>query len=276
MENNRKLFWTRALIGGLCGLALMFLFAFWIELASAQIRGTFHFPVLVTHSAQHLFGSYPLAVAVQSLLCFALGSMVGIATLPFDEDGRKLVRNSLIHFAGTAFFYSLLLVLCLGLPVWSLPVWLGILAALYVVIWLGRYVGWYVEVCQIRVKLGLDPGPSVLKWKETLPYLPFLVLLCIGLPLLARLLDPADVPVFSQLVVPFLVLPAGSFAAGMSLGKRQGFCPLYPVLTFVLYLPIVCLLLNASDVFYGFPIGGLALAGNYAGSLKHWAKQRSM
>lgn len=276
MDGNRKKLLLRALIGGLCGLALMFLFAFWIELASAQIRGQFHFPVLVTHGAQNFFGSYPLALAVQSLLCFALGSMVGIATLPFDEDGRKLVRNSLLHFAGTALFYSLLWVLCLGLPVWSLPVWLGILAALYVVIWLGRYVGWYVEVCQIRAKLGLDPGPSILKWKETLPYLPFLVLLCIGLPLLARLLDPADVPVFSELVVPFLVLPAGSFAAGMSLGKRQGFCPLYPVLAFVLYLPIACLLSNAADVFYGLPIGVTALVGNYAGSLKHWAKQRGM
>lgn len=276
MDGNRKKLLLRALIGGLCGLALMFLFAFWIELASAQIRGKIHFPVLVTHGAQNFFGSYPLALAVQSLLCFALGSMVGIATLPFDEDGRKLVRNSLLHFAGTALFYSLLWVLCLGLPVWSLPVWLGILAALYVVIWLGRYVGWYVEVCQIRAKLGLDPGPSILKWKETLPYLPFLVLLCIGLPLLARLLDPADVPVFSELVVPFLVLPAGSFAAGMSLGKRQGFCPLYPVLAFVLYLPIACLLSNAADVFYGLPIGVTALVGNYAGSLKHWAKQRGM
>ena len=276
MDENRKNLLLRALIGGFCGLALMFLCAFWIELAGAQIRGQFHFPVLVGHEAEKRFGSYLLAVAIQSVLCFSLGSMIGISTLPFDEDGRKLVLNSLLHFLGTGTLYSLLLVLCLGLPVRSLPVWLGMLLALYLVIWLGRYVGWYVEVCQIRAKLGLDPGPSVLKWKETLPYLPFLLFLCIGIPLLARLLDPADVPVFSQLVVPFLVLPAGSFAAGMSLGKRQGFCPLYPVLAFVLYLPIACLLLNASAVFYGFPIGVTALVGNYAGSLKHWAKQRGM
>ena len=276
MEKNRKILLLRALIGGLCGVALMLFTALGLELISASIRGIFHAPVLVTHDAQNFFGSYLLAVAAQSLLCFALGAMVGISTLPFDEDGRKLVLNSLLHFVGTAVFYSLLWVLCLGLPVGSLPVWLGILVAVYLVIWLGRYVGWYVEVCRIRAKLGLDPGPSILKWRETLPYLPFLMLLCIGFPLLAQLLDPADVPVLSQLVFPFLILPVGSFAAGMSLGKRRGFCPLYPVLAFVLYLPSACFLLTASDVFHGLPIGVAALVGNYSGSLRLWAKQRRM
>ena len=88
----------RFLLGGLCGLAVMFLFAFYLELAGAQLRGQLHFPVLVTHGAQKQFGSYPLAVLVQSVLCFGLGGMAGIATLPFDEDGRKLVLNSLLHF----------------------------------------------------------------------------------------------------------------------------------------------------------------------------------
>lgn len=267
MDGTRKKLLLRALIGGLCGLMLMFLCAFWIELAGAQLRGQFHFPVLVSHSAQNLFGSYPLAVAAQSVLCFGLGIMVGIATMPFDEDGRKLVLDSLLHFGVTALLASLLLVLCLGLPVWSLPVWLGMLAALYLIIWLGRYVGWYVEVCQIRAKLGLESGPSTLKWNETLPYLPFLVLLCIGLPLLARLLDPADVPVLSGLLLPYLLLPAGGFFSGMSLGKRQGFCPLYPALAFLLYLPMVFLLFNSSALFHCFVAAGAALAGNGTGTL---------
>lgn len=267
MEENRKKLLTRALVGGICGLGLMFLCAFWIELAGAQIRGQFHCPVLVSHGAVEFFGSYPLAAATQALLCFALGSMVGISTLPFDENGRKLVINSLMHFLGTGTFYSLLLVLCLGLPAWSLPVWLGMLAVLYLVIWLGRYVGWYVEASQIRVKLGLDPGPSILKWRETLFYLPFLMLLCIGLPLLAKFLDPADVPVLSDLLLPYLILPAGSFFSGMSLGKRQGVCPIYPVLVFLLSLVTGLLLQPSAAVGRSLAYAVTALVGGMAGML---------
>lgn len=266
----------RFLLGGLCGVGLMFLTALYLEWCAASLRGVFHFPVLVSHGAEARFGSYLLAVLVQSALCFGLGGMAGLATMPFDEDGRKLLLNSLLHFAVTALLFSLLLVLCFGLPVWSLVVWAGMLLAVYLVIWLARYVGWYVEVAQIRAKLGLDPGPSPMKWKETLPYLPFLLLLCVGLPLLARLLDPADIPVLSGLLLPYLLLPAGAFSAGMSLGKRQGFCPLLPVLAFVLYLPMVFLLFNSSAMFHCFVAGGFALAGNTVGGVKRWNKQRRM
>lgn len=262
MKSERK----RFLIGGLCGVSVMFLCALYLEFVGAQLRGTFHIPVLVTHGAEVRFGSYLLAVVVQASLCFGLGGMIGLATMPFDEDGRKLLVNSLLHFSVTALLFSLLLVLCFGLPVWSLVVWVGMLLSLYLVIWLGRYVGWYVEVAQIRSKLGLAPGPSVLNWRETLLYLPFLLLLCVGLPLLARLLDPTDVPVLSGILLPYLLLPAGGFFSGFSLGKRQGLCPLYPVLAFVLYLPIVFLLFNSSAMFHCFVAAGFTLAGNLFGT----------
>lgn len=257
----------RFLIGGLCGVALMFLFAFYHESVAAQLRGQYHFPIFVTHGAEKRFGSYLLAVVVQSALCFGLGGMVSLATMPFDEDGRKLLVNSLLHFSVTALLFSLLLVLCLGLPAWSLVVWVGMLLALYLVIWLGRYVGWYAEVSQIRSKLGLAPGPSLLNWRETLLYLPFLTLLCVVLPLLCRLLDPADVPVLSGILLPYLLLPAGGFSSGFSLGKRHGSCLLYPVLAFALYLPMVFLLYNSSALFHCFVVSGFALAGNLFGTL---------
>lgn len=31
------------------------------------------------------------------------------------------------------------------------------------------------------------------------------------------------------LLYPYLLLPVGAFCSALSLGKRQGFCPLYPV-----------------------------------------------
>lgn len=76
---------------------------------------------------------------------------------------------------------------------------------------------------------GPGPGPSLFHWRETLPYVPFAALLCLLLPFVLRLCDASDVPVLSGLLYPYLLLPVGAFCSALSLGKRQGFCPLYPV-----------------------------------------------
>lgn len=258
----------RFLIGGLCGLAVLVLAATFMEVLSASVRGTFHWPTLVGHGAQARFGSFALALLVQCALLFALGGMAGIATLPFAEDGKTLLKNSVLHFCITAVFYSLLLVFCFDLIPTLLPGWIFCLLAVYLVIWLGRLVGWYLELLDIREKLGLSTAPSFLNWRQTLPYLPFLLFLCLLLPFLARLCDPIDVPVTSGLLHPFLLLPTGCFAAGFSLGKRQGFCPLYPLFAFLLCIPPVFLLYNSSAMFHCFIAAGAALLGNGFGALK--------
>jgi len=258
----------RFFIGGVCGVAGMLLCALLMECLAAGVRGVFHVPVLVGHGAQERFGSYGLAVLVQSVLMFALGGMAGIATLPFAEDGKTLVKHSVLHFAVTALLFSLLMVLCFDLLSGLLPGWLLCLLAVYLVIWLGRYVGWYAELLELRDQLGLVPPPSPLKWRQTLPYIPFLLVLCLGLPFLARLCDPRDFPVVSGLLHPYLLLPVGSFAAGFSLGKRQGMCPLYPVFAFVLCIPAVFLLYNSSAMFHCFIAAGASLFGTLLGALK--------
>ena len=143
---------------------------------------------------------------------------------------------------------------------------------LYALIWLGRWIGWYMEVVQLRTLLGLEPGPSPLKWRETLPYLPFVLLLCDGLPLVLRWLDAPDVPVLSGLILPYLLLPVAGFSSGLSLGKRQGVCPLYPVACFVCYLPMVYLLFNYTALFHCFMVAVPALAGNVLG----WMYRRAV
>jgi len=208
------------------------------------------------------------------LLCTALGAAVGVSTLPFADDGKSLVLHSAAHFAVTAVLFLLLLV-----QFWSWENWEGLLllesmlALLYVLIWLGRWIGWYVEVMQLRTLLGLDAGPSPLKWRETLPYLPFVLLLCGVLPVLLRWVERAvgggviDVPALSGLILPYVLLPVGGFCSGLSLGKRQGVCPLYPVALFLCYLPIVYLLFNSTALFHCFMVAVPALAGNILGWL---------
>ena len=210
------------------------------------------------------------------LLCTALGATLGAATLPFADDGPTLIRRSLLHLGVTALEVALVLWLCVDLRdgrAWAL--WMGMLVLFYAVIWLGRWIGWYVEVMQLRALLGLAPGPSPLKWRETLPYLPLVLLLCDVLPPVLNWIDHAavaDVPVLSGLLLPYLMLPVAGFCSGLSLGKRQGVCPLYPVACFVCYLPMVYLVYNYTALFHCFMIAVPALAGNMLG----WAYRRAV
>lgn len=203
---------------------------------------------------------------VTCLLCTALGASAGVATLPFADNGKSLLLRSAAHFGVTATLFALLAAQ-LGARGTELLAWLAVLFLLYAVIWLGRWIGWYVEVMQLRTMLGLAPGPSPLKWRETLPYVPFVLLLCDVLPLILRWLDAPDVPVLSGLVLPYLLLPVAGFSSGLSLGKRQGVCPLYPVACFLCYLPMVYLLFNYTALFHCFMVSVPALAGNVLGWL---------
>ena len=264
----------RLLIGAVLGavLAPLIVYFFWGSFAVGVGEGRplaafgVHALAVLPRMAD-TFGSAEAAAVVQSLLGGLFGTVVALATLPFADDGRELVARSLGHFVLTLGSFALLLSVCCwgGTLVWS-----GVLALLYGLIWLGRWIGWYVEVVQLRALLGLDPGPTPLKWRETTPYLPFAALVCCALPVALRLLEKllgADIPVFTGLLYPYLVLPVVGFLSGVSLGKRQGVCPLYPVACFVLYLPMVPLLFNGSALFHCFMIALPALVGNVLGWL---------
>ena len=76
-----------------------------------------------------------------------------------------------------------------------------------------------------------------------------------------------DVPVLSGLLLPYLILPVVGYLSGLSLGKRQGVCPLYPLACFLFYLPMVYLIYNSSALFHCFMTSIPALAGNLMGWL---------
>lgn len=214
----------------------------------------------------------PLAV----LACVGLGAMAGLATQPFADSGRTLLLRSVGHFVLTAAFFALLM--AEGKMAQNLRGVLfgeGLLLLLYLLIWLGRWTGWYLEVTQLRALLGLDPGPTPLKWRETLPYLPFVLVLCDLLPGALRGIEhmvQADVPALSGLILPFLLLPVVSFCVGVSLGRHQGVCPLFPIACFVCYLPMVYLLFNHTALFHCFMTAVPALAGNLLGGLRRHSR----
>lgn len=280
MEELKRQWLPRALIGGCIGVAAHVLLGYVLGCFSlfgpAHFSG-FHFPDCNLYRFFGLGRGWELAGIALSFTLFALfGAEVGIATLPFADSGRDLVARSLIHYAVTA------ATVCLwaGLNVCSTPAdyltFLVPLTLVYLIVWLGRWVGWYTEVAAIREKLGLAPGPSPLHWRESLPYVGFAAFLCLALPLALRLLDDPT-PVLSVLY-GCLLLPVGGFMSGLSLGRRHGFCPIYPAacVGFILiFIPLARLFTNMADGAL-IPIALLsALAGNLAGAARHRQKRRA-
>ena len=275
---DKKSVLSRALAGGIIGLVVFIpLGGLFNDLVNGGLitMGP-HTPFrLVSYDLEALVGSAPLALAIQIALYFLMGAVVGIATLPFTDSGWELVLHSLVHFAVTA---GLLILTCTLLGwAWSwqaMVVYLILLAVVYLLIWLSRWVGWYIEVMAIREKLGLPSGPSPLKWRETLPYLPFIALLCLIFPLVLTPFDAADVPVLRALLYPWLLLPVGSFFSGLSLGRREGFCPLYPLAGGLLYVPVALIAYNHTALFHSLLFALPALAGNAAGAAWRRVKRK--
>ena len=275
MNEKQKLL-RRALIGGLTAIGLLLAFWVWFHLTGITLQG--RVPVgdfnLASRATVALFGSYWLAVVVEFLCVFALGVSIGIASMPFADDTRSLLKDSFVHFIVTGGLVLLnIWVFCFLEIVWALLVTYTLL---YLLIWFGRWIGWYVEVAQIRARLGLTPDHSALKWRETLPYLPFLLALCVALPIVLMCVDRIvfQSPVLSGLLMPYILFPVVGLCSGISLGKRQGFCPLYPVAAGLLYLPMVFWLFNYTALFHINILFLSTLAGNILGTLYRRCKQR--
>ena len=276
MEEFKKQWLPRMLIGGVVGTALLLAFV-WVFDAMPWMSHIWHFRNPFAVWAEWLIDGYgwPSPPLPNLLLCFLMGAEVGVATIPFADSGRELVVRSLLHFVVTSATVAVWVVLNFG---WhgTLPAVLIPLAMVYLIVWLGRWVGWYAEVAAIREKLGLAPGPSPLHWKESLPYIGFAFLLCLLLPMALRLFDAADVPVLSVMYA-WLLLPVGGFMSGLSLGRRHGFCPIYPAACVgftLLFIPLARLCSNMADGAL-IPIALVCvLAGNLAGAARNRVKQR--
>lgn len=266
---------TRALVGGAFGIACCLLVAWLTQPGGLFGHLTFDFTFCYNHKVPQLLGA-----ALGLLLWFLFGAETGIATLPFADGGRALLLRSLAHFGVMSatmwawvllnFPYNLLSELALS---FQLPFTL-----VYILVWLGRWVGWYAEVAQIRERLGLAPKPSFLKWRETLPHIAFAAFLCLLVPTLLRLCDAPDVPVLSGLLYPYALLPIAGFCSALSLGRRQGFCPLYPLscLLFILLYSLSAHLYTSIDEIVMPPIIlCILLLGNLVGAGMKVGRERN-
>lgn len=154
----------RMLLGGCCAVAAALLVTLLVNFVLSSITWGGGAPdyskiELTPDWCSAYFGSDAAALLVELLSVFALGAAVGLATLPFADQGKKLALLSLAHFLITG-----ALAQAVG---WAYQ-WLGyspgdgpwIVLAIYVVIyaliWGGRWIFWYAELRKMRKALGLE------------------------------------------------------------------------------------------------------------------------
>ena len=285
MNDTKKAWIVRIAAGGVIGMvAMAFLGAIFNSAANFTFSGG---PDWVSwHLIQRL--GLPLAAILQFGLYFALGAGVGMATLPFADEGKDLLIRSVFHFCYMAAVSSALIWLCMwnagDFVVWLIE--LGLLALLYVLIWFGRWLAWWSELDAIREKLGLALPPTPLKWRETLPHIGFAFLLCAVVPALLYI-PISRITVAPSVYVFILLTPLCAVAScppGISLGKRHGFCPLYPAAC-VLFFLLALFGLYYYDaapghnlilwyLVFSAAVSASALAGNLIGAARYKHKQR--
>lgn len=229
MTEFKKEWLPRILIGAVAGIAV-YLFISWLAQPGSLFGGTMGFAFTFCFNS-----NVPEAVGlILGLLLWALfGAEAGVATLPFADSGKELVVHSVLHFAITAATATVWVVLNFG---WGdVPVSLFLLAAVYLLIWLTRWVGWFSEVEVIREKLGLTPAPSPLKWREVLPYLLLLgAVNALAMPVL-RIFE-GHYPIFTGFLLPFIIYPILAGAVGFHTGKHCGFTVLVPIAVYLFSL----------------------------------------
>ena len=263
---RQRLLW--AAVCGLLTVVAVLLFVAW--------RGSLAVPpeelLLVRRAVLDALGwPVPAVLALELALAFGLGASIGLAVPPMEGSGTAVAARTAVHLLCSSALFAGVCWMC-GLPPanWQgLLLLLGLYWLMYLVIWLLRYLRWRAELDAIRRALGLARPAAGGVWQAR-PLRPYLLLagaLELLLPPLLRLLDPPDVPAWTGLFYPFLLLPFFCLAVGWSAGHRFGVTLLLPVACGVLTLPGVFLIYNHTALFQAGAAFVLALAGNLLGAL---------
>ena len=218
------------------------------------------------------------ALIISYILCFVIGALAGIATLPFADTGKELVVRSVIHYALTALAFS---AICL-VNGWNRGRWdtllffIGMLAVFYLTIWLARWIAWLGEISDIREKLGIKPKRSPLGIVEALPYAVLVLLTSFIVSYAGYALDRTG---WVGSIITAIIIPAGVFWNGVVLGKHNGFTPAFIVIAEIAVIVGLGITIFALRLNLGFGWGAaipaaLALIGNLAGAAIRKSKEK--
>lgn len=152
IDDKKRALW-RICVGAVIGI-LAYLLLSWLTQPGSLFGGAmgFEFTFCFNSNVPEAVGA-----ALGFLLWGAFGAETALSTLPFADTGKTVVFRSLAHFLVMAL--TLWGWVALNFPYEPLSslilTFLVPFTAVYVLIWLIRWAGWYFELTAIRKKLGL-------------------------------------------------------------------------------------------------------------------------
>ena len=146
----KKKILIRAFLGSLIGIVINYLIT--IVISAVVGDGTFY-PCVP--SFKERYGNEVTAVIVQTILSAFLGGGFSMASLIWEMDDWSLLKQTGVYFAIITILMMTVAYICEWMEhsLRGVLAYFGIFFAIFVVIWVIRYMSWKIRISKIKEKL---------------------------------------------------------------------------------------------------------------------------
>ena len=146
----KKKILIRAFLGALIGIVINYLITIVI---SAIIGDGIFYPCVPSFTER--YGNEVTAVIVQTILSAVLGGGFSMASLIWEMDDWSLLKQTGVYFAIITILMMTVAYICEWMEhsLRGVLSYFGIFFAIFVVIWVIRYMSWKIRISKIKEKL---------------------------------------------------------------------------------------------------------------------------
>ena len=146
----KKKILIRAFLGSLIGIVINYLITMVISAVVGD--GTFY-PCVPSFTER--YGNEVTAVIVQTILSAFLGGGFSMASLIWEKDDWSLLKQTGVYFAIITILMMTVAYICEWMEhsLRGVLSYFGIFFAIFVVIWVIRYMSWKIRISKIKEKL---------------------------------------------------------------------------------------------------------------------------
>lgn len=146
----KKKILIRAFLGSLIGIVINYLIT--IVISAVVGDGTFY-PCVPSFTER--YGNEVTAVIVQTILSAFLGGGFSMASLIWEKDDWSLLKQTGVYFAIITILMMTVAYICEWMEhsLRGVLTYFGIFFAIFVVIWVIRYMSWKIRISKIKEKL---------------------------------------------------------------------------------------------------------------------------
>ena len=146
----KKKILIRAFLGSLIGIVINYLITIVI---SAVVGGGTFYPCVPSFTER--YGNEVTAVIVQTILSAFLGGGFSMASLIWEMDDWSLLKQTGVYFVIITVLMMTVAYTCEWMEhsLRGVLVYFGIFFAIFVVIWVIRYMSWKIRISKIKDKL---------------------------------------------------------------------------------------------------------------------------